>query len=144
MPAANVVTSVSPTLRQVVDTDVGTQSQIGRSEANWRDEWQRLIDDPLIEWGRNSSQVEDDETPMPSRTTVCRAIQVATMFRNQNDPPPTRIVPDAHGGIVFERQAGTMFESIRISADNSVEHWLFKDSCKVLHERWPLELFDSE
>ena len=144
MPATNIVTPVWPTLRQVVAVDVGTQSRTGRSEANWRHEWQELIEERLIEWGRNSSEVEDDEMPMPSRTTVGVAIQVARKLRDQGDPPPTRIAPDAHGGIVFEHQAGPMFESVRISADNSVEHCLFKD-CRMLNrELWPLEIFVSE
>jgi len=146
MPASDTISLVSGGLRQAVTTSVNSQSSITHGEEVWREGWQRLIDDPLIEWGCNPGQFEDEETPIPSRTTVWSAIQVAQMLRDQPDPtpPPTRIVPDAHGGIVFEHDAGRVFETIRISADGSVEHCWFIDSRMVGREPWQLGNLDSE
>jgi hypothetical protein len=88
----------------------------------------------LIEWWLDPSQLEDDETPLPSRDTIQLAIQVADLLRCKDSPAPTRIVPDAHGGIVFEFEAGSEFASIRISKDGSIEFCVFQD-CQMVHRQ---------
>ncbi len=115
-------------LPNVLATDVDTKSPISRNFGSAsRDKWQEMIDYRLIEWGSDPSQVDDDETPSASRDTIQLAIRVAELLRDNGSPAPTRIVPDAHGGIVFEYEAGNSFESYRISADGSVEYCGFKD-----------------
>jgi hypothetical protein len=110
-------------------------------ETTIREEWQKLIDGPLRQWQRDPSQLEDDDVQAPSSDTIRQAIQLAERLRDQGVPPPTRVVPDAHGGIVIEREAGRLFESYRISADGSVESREFED-CRLV-KRMPLSLTDS-
>jgi hypothetical protein len=103
-------------------------------ESAARDKWQEMIDYRLIEWGWNQSQFEDDEAPLPSRDTIQLAIRVAAWLRDNGCAPPTRTVPDAHGGIVFELDTGNVFESFRISADGCVEYCGFK-GCRMVERR---------
>ncbi len=131
----------SPTLPKVVATDADTTSPISSiHESVDRDKWQEMIDYRLAEWARDPSQLEDDEVPSASRDTIQIAIRVAGQLRDNGSPAPTRIVPDAHGGIVFEREEGNLFESYRISANGSVEYCGFED-CRMV-KRTPFVMTD--
>ena len=113
-------------------------SNIHESAAH--EKWQKLIDCQLIELEGDPGEMEDDEGPPPSSDTILLAIRVANRLRDSGTPAPTRIVPDAHGGIVIEREEDNLFESYRISADRSVEYCAFKD-CRLV-KRTPLSLTD--
>ena len=84
--------------------------------------------------GIGPSRLEDEEMPPVSRDTIQLAIRVAVRLRDKGSPAPTRIVPDAHGGIVFEREAGNLFESYRVSADGSVEYCGL-ENCRMVQHR---------
>ncbi len=143
MLATKSTTFISAPLHEAVTTGVDTESSVihdrGREDVS-REEWQRLIDYQLIEWGWNSGQLDADDVPSPSRDTVQRAIELAEMLCQKGVSAPTRVVPDAHGGIVFEREAGNMFGSIRISADGSVEYCEFENCRMVQRQPWASEM----
>ena len=101
-----------------------------------RDSWQDIIDRRLIEWGLDPSQLEEDGLEAPSKFTISLAIGLATAMRDTNSDPPSRVVPDAHGGIVFERDRGSVFESVHVFPDGKVEFAHFKDR-RLVH-RSPL------
>jgi hypothetical protein len=110
-------------------------SSVSRTyESTARDKWQEVLN-RLIEFGRNQGQLEDEEMPSPSVNTIQSAYRIAARLRDNSFPLPTRTVPDAHGGIVFELEAGNLLESIRISADGSVEHCAFEGCRMVRRER---------
>ena len=98
--------------------------------------WQSLIDDKLIDWGQNPGQFDEAGIEPPSRQVIVRAIEVAQQFSRARRPAPDRVVPDAHGGIVFERQEQKVFETIRIPADDQIEYSLFVDSRLMDREYW--------
>jgi len=130
---------ISPPLEKAVATDVDVQSPVAREfKTRSQEQWQQLIDYQLIEWGCELSGLDEDGTETPSKETIQVAIYVATVLGKQGLPTPTRIVCDAHGGIVFERQASSFFESIRVSADQSVEYVAFEGLRLVKREPWPL------
>lgn len=52
-------------------------------------------------------------------------------------PAPTRVVPDAEAGIVFELQRGDLFETVRLSADGSTEYCIFRNARLVESKLWP-------
>jgi hypothetical protein len=115
---------------------VDTKSPISSTyESATRDKWQAMIDYRLIEWPWDQSQLDEDETPPATRDTIQLAIRLAERLRDNGSPAPTRIVPDAHGGIVFERTAGNLFESYRVSADGGVEYCGF-DDCRLVQRHW--------
>jgi hypothetical protein len=99
----------------------------------WRDEWQRIIDQQLVEWGINPEQFADDDLIPPSRQIIHLACTVAERCRNAGVAPPMRVVPNGRGGIVFERRGGAVFETIEIRADGFIEHVVYVNS--RLHQR---------
>ena len=139
-------TEPSPALN-AEPTDIKTESPCTRDDETAyeaRERWQELIDYRLIEWFRDPSRLEDDEIPPPSSATIRLAIELADRCRRKGFAAPTRVVPDAHAGIVFERDAGDVFESIRISADGTTEYCAFVRSRLVERELWTLPTVESE
>jgi hypothetical protein len=138
---------ISSPLREAVSTGVATEEPITRDygrKDRAREKWQNLIDYQLIEWGRDPSQLADDDIQPPSKRTIQQAIWLADALSKFDAPAPTRIVPDAHGGIVFERREGNVFESIRLSADGSAEYCAFENSRLVERQPWVSKSADSE
>lgn len=147
MPLTKSSPFISTSLRDAVSTSVAMEAPITRDYGRTdkaSEEWQILIDYQLIEWGRDPGQLEDEDMQPPSKNTIQQAIWLAGALNKAGFAPPTRIVPDAHGGIVFERQEGNLFESIRLSSDGSAEYCFFKNSRLVERERLVLQTAGSE
>jgi hypothetical protein len=89
------------------------------------DQWQRLTEQ-LTNWRCNPDQLDEERTVTPSWDTIQLALDLATWMSKRGLPAPTRIVPDADGGIVFERQEKNALESIRISAGGGIEQRFFE------------------
>jgi hypothetical protein len=96
--------------------------------------WERMIDNKLIEWGRDPSQLDEEGTVSPSKQTIQFAIFFAGMLRNTGMPAPTRVVPDAHGGIVFEFHEKDLNVTFRLSADISLEYCAF-ENCRLVQRQ---------
>lgn len=102
----------------------GQGNDASREEAR-REAWQRLIDQGLLEWLRDPSQLEDDGIDVPTATIVRLSLDLAERFREEGFPSPDRIVPDPNGGIVFERREGNVSEVLHVWDDGSVEYMRF-------------------
>ena len=89
--------------------------------------WSQVIDDKLIEWGSHPEILEDKDFVPPTAKSLARAADIAMFFRDDVAPLPTGVVPDGDGGLTFERQSGTLFESLNIYEDGSVEILVFED-----------------
>lgn len=138
---------ISSLLRDAVSTGAATEEPITRDygrKDEAHEKWQNLIDYQLIEWGRDPSQLADEDIHPPSKRTIQQAIWLANTLSKFDAPAPTRIVPDAHGGIVFERCEGKVFESIRLSADGSAEYCAFESSRLVERQLWVSKSAESE
>ena len=137
---------ITAPLPKAVPTNVDKESPVtrdyGREDAT-HEAWD-LIDKQLIEWGCDPSQLDEEGTVTPSADTIQLAIQLATALSRQDGAAPTRVVPDAHGGIVFELQGKSVFESVHVLPDGSVEHRLFKNHRLVHREPWVIETADTE
>lgn len=123
-------TLMSPSVRSVVDTSADSTSAgtIQRQDAareqefvKRRQRWQEIIDRRLIEWGCDPTQLEEDGLETPSKRTIAFAIVTAQVMRDGNLVAPSCVVPDAQGGIVFERRQDSVFESVRISIDGIID-----------------------
>ena len=106
---------------------------IDREHDGNRTAWQDLIDGKLIEWGRNPDALEDDGIRPPSATIIKLACQVATILRDEEWPPPLRVIPNGDGGIVFERREGQLFVTIEIDEDGSIEYAAFVN-CRLVSQ----------
>lgn len=126
---------------KAVPTGADTASPATVEEARndqLRESWQALIDHRLIEWGRDPSQLDEEGTKVPSKDTIQRAISLADRLCKNGLPAPTSIVPDAHGGIVFERKSGEVFESVRVMPNGTAEYCAFKDYHLIERQPWEL------
>lgn len=100
--------------------------------------WQQLIDETLLKWAHEPTYFEGEEFGAPDRETVSVAIRIARHCRDASIAAPDRIVPDADGGIVFERRCGKVTESIHIWDDGTAEYYCLSGTNVV--ERRVLEL----
>lgn len=98
--------------------------------------WQQVIDQKLIEWAGNPSQLEDDRLDPPSAELIRRAIDFARALQQAGYTPPTNVVPDANGGLVFHRRQQDTSEEIHFWDDGTVEYCRFHGARLV--ERRPL------
>jgi hypothetical protein len=104
------------------------ESPSAAESARADEEWKDLIDHKLIEWGRDPSVLDEEGTISPSQQTIQFAIALGWIWRNMGLPAPTRIVPDAHGAIVFEFHRKNVSETFRLTPDIGLEYCVFEGS----------------
>jgi len=110
-------------------TDDSLAGSIPKDEKN-RLGWQRMIDDFLIEWGRNPQQLQEDDIDAPTVAAIQKAIDIARKCRDNGVAAPLRVVPDGEGGIAFECHDGDYFLSLDIFGNGLVELATFRD-CRL-------------
>ena len=137
-PAPIISSPIAGSVETRLDSESPTISNL-RDKEQFRKDWQAAIDTKLIEWGRDPSQLDEEGATTPSVDTIQLAIQLASELSRQASRPPTRVVPDVHGGIVFELQVGNSFESVHVYPDRSIEYRLFVNHRLELRETWALE-----
>ena len=113
---------------QVTITRPGRSVHSTRSDltATWsqqkgHDQWKRIID-KLKEWQKDSSGFDDEDYEPPRSDVIAEAIELAIEFCNAKWFPPHSVVPDAGGGIVFERRNGADSQKIHLWSDGPVEY----------------------
>lgn len=105
---------------RAVRTTAATDDTLATQHSHCR-AWQNIIDEKLIEWGRDPKRLEEPELIEPSRAAIDRAIRIALRLRDEDAPPPTRVVPDGDGGIVLERWNDRLTVSIEIDREGRIE-----------------------
>jgi hypothetical protein len=87
-----------------------------------RQEWERIIDNQLVEWGLDPTKLADDGIESPSDAALSTASQLALAFRNAKFPRPTRVAPTGDGGVAFhwDKGQGTML-IFEVSDDGTSE-----------------------
>jgi hypothetical protein len=103
-----------------VETRAATVDTLA-TEDRHRSDWQSVIDQKLIEWGRDPGQLAEDELIPPTRAAVARAVKIARDLRDREWPPPLRAVPDGDGGVVLERWAGPWSAAFEIDSQGGVQ-----------------------
>lgn len=83
--------------------------------AERNEKWHRFMDQ-LYGWYKVPSQLDEENTITPSKDTIFCACNIAASLKFGSHEPPDRIVPSAHGEIVFEFEGSGVFQSFRISA----------------------------
>lgn len=119
--------AIANDVENVVDTHVASEEAlIGPPE--FYDRWNEIIFDQLIRWAQNPSQLADEHIELPSARAIDLAIKLAKSMRDNDMLLPLRVVPTGDGGIAFERWHESVFESIEIDEDGSIELMVFEDS----------------
>lgn len=136
MTATKAIAFISPSIVEAVQSNITAEAPIAcdLEREDRRKNWQDLIDHKLIEWGRSPDRFVDENVEAPSGTTIRQAIELAEQFRDQGFIPPDSIVPDANGGIVFERRENGESEVFHVWDDGNVEYQRFVGTRLV--ERW--------
>jgi hypothetical protein len=119
---------ISPSLIDSIQTsvDAAKLSSRGVSHETVNPEaWQRLIDYQLNEWKWDTDQFEDEGIEALTRDTIQLAIAVAEKLRDAGLAPPDSVVPDANGGIVFERREKDVSEVFHVWDDGTIEYQCF-------------------
>lgn len=113
-----IQTAVPTGADKVLPATVDTRSR-------WRTAWQELIDTKLLVWLREPEQLDDDGVDAPSQKILRLALDYAELFRDDGLPPPSSIVPDPTGGIVFERRQNGASEFFHFWDDGTIDFQLF-------------------
>jgi hypothetical protein len=115
--------------------------QSARSAPAKRD-WNAVIDNCLIEWGRDTDgscfrDEEEDFVPPTPHALHLAACRVAPTMRDAGLPAPLHVVPDGNGGLSFEfePQDRTWFASLDIGGEGSVELLVFDEGRLIFRER---------
>lgn len=104
--------------------------------------WNELIECKLKRWLRNPNQLHDIGFDAPSPDVIMLAIAFAEYFRDTSWLPPTNVVPDPNGGIVFSRTDNDDKDVIHIWDDLCVEYFKFEGS-KIVKRKVLFEGTDS-
>lgn len=97
--------------------------------------WQRWLDETLSNWLRDPSRIADEGIEPPSETVLRLAADLAAKLRDEGRSPPTSVVCDPNGGVVFEWRDGDAAEVCHVWDDGSVEFMRFEGTRLV--ERRP-------
>lgn len=103
--------------------------------------WNSIVDKPLVEWGLQPSNEDEDGLISPSGEAIARAAQLVRFMRGSNWPVPTSVLADGEGGIVFERKCDPDYQTVEISDSGQMVLYTYKDCKLIWHE--PLD-FSSE
>jgi hypothetical protein len=130
MATAELHTSILPRLDSAVSTGVDATSPatIDAPRVMQSAKWKGWIDDVLLQWLDNPGQLADDDVDPPSGTILRLALDHAEKLRDQGLPAPDSIIPDANGGIAFERRCNDISEVFHFWDDGTIEYHRFRGS----------------
>jgi hypothetical protein len=110
---------------QTINAPDSTSGNGGDPPSLHQTAWQQ-INDKLVEWRRNPAGLADDGLEPPSIQTVQRALEFAQTVGRAGYPPPTSVVPDPNGGIVFERKNDGQTEVYHFWDDGTADYCRFE------------------
>ncbi len=100
-----------------------------------REGWQKSIDQ-LLFWWSNPEYLADEDFDAPDKIVLDLAMRISREFGDSGYPAPDSVVPDANGGIVFERRERDITEVFHIWSDGDAEYLIFHGPRLI--ERGPL------
>lgn len=135
MPTASISNLMTPPVTPFPASSEA--SAIQSEDEAFSEIWCKVLDERLIEWAAHPEEFDEEGMTPPSPETLSLAFQeIVKPFREKGRVPPSQVVPDAHGGIVFERRDNNTFESIRVRADGHIEYCRFNNGKLVDRQMW--------
>ena len=104
-------------------------------------DWLR-VESLLNEWCRKEPRRDEDGVEWPGPAVAEVAVQVACLLKQRGLQPPTRFVPNAEGGVVFEFQHQHQLQTIEVESDGSIELCRFEATKLVDRRRMPAVSLD--
>ena len=103
--------------------------------------WNRVVDEQLIPWGNGRADVDPDLLP-PSPSSIRSAAVLAHRFRDAGERPPTAVLPNGDGGVLFEYRTGRLASvQLEVLHDGDVERTEYDDAGLVGRHLYPADLF---
>ena len=138
MSIVNIPTLLTEEPQSVVGTQVASDESLAVNSEKLdadREEWDVSVLATLKEWAGNPELLRDDGVIEPSLASIYIAIDLATRWRDQEDPPPQRVVPNGDGGIAFEWWSNSKSVTIEFFEDGEVEVARFADAKLISRDR---------
>lgn len=95
------------------------------------EDWHRLMDRPLIDWGIAPDRFRDEGVDPPSAKAIARAAVLVKDLRCAQMPVLPQVVMSGQGGIIFDWELGDQTLSIEVSEKGELEITLF-EGCQVV------------
>jgi hypothetical protein len=133
----DALTSTGSETRDAVNTRAADSQSLadgGDFREGDRQGWQDVIDEKLIDWGRNPKELEDEDLIPPTLISIQASSRLAMDLRDQGAPPPRRVVPNGDGGIVLERWVGKTAWTLEVFDDGSIEYACY-DDCRLVQRQ---------
>jgi len=129
-----------PSMSTGAAPEASLASDLTRSDV-YRMRWQEVIDEKLVEWGRNPAHLGEIDLIPPTRAAIRSAVRIARDMcdASPSPAPPMRVVPDGDGGVVFERWEDSSSESIEINGDGGAEYVRIRTHRVVQRTAWRTE-----
>lgn len=119
------------------DIEQGSESGIRPRE---EDEWERIKNENLIEWGANPERFTNEGMTPPPRELIQGLIQLIETVK-EDMPAPDRVVPDPNGGISFWYETDEKRHRVDFQADFKIEFLEFHDNELISRESLPEKIF---
>lgn len=91
-------------------------------------QWNDIIDNKLIEWGRHPEEIADVNLVPPTPNCLASAFSFAKRAKSMQVPAPSRTLPDGDGGLVFEWCDGDAALAIEVGPDGKGEFMAYAGS----------------
>ena len=106
-----------------------------------RPAWDRVVDEQLIPRGNGRVDVDPDLLP-PSRQSIRSAAVLAHRFRDAGERPPSAVLPNGDGGVLFEYRTGRLASvQLEVLHDGDVERTEYDDAGLVSRDLYAADLF---
>jgi hypothetical protein len=86
--------------------------------------WTTLID-RLDDWDRSPNAIDEDDWESPSIPAITTAFRLLRTLRDGQFAPPSRVVPNGEGGILFILDSTVQSETYEIDENGSLEYRLY-------------------
>ena len=103
--------------------------------------WDGVIDRCLIPWANGLVDIDDDLLP-PTPASVRVAATLCHRFRDAGQMPPTAVLPNGDGGILFENRKGRASVQLEVLRDGDVERAEYSETGVISRDLYPAAQFD--
>ena len=117
-----------------------TVRRLPYDEAERRRAWDAVAERYLTPWAAGQVEVDDDLMP-PTVASLRTAERLVQVLRDSGKLPPTDVLPNGDGGVLFENRDGRASVQLEVLRDGSAEVSHFGETGFVSAEWFPASDF---